>query len=213
MIKRRPAPKAKRLGRPTGFARDDAIGAAMTLFWQKGYRAVSASDLADAMSIRRSSFYNSFGSREAVYREALSQYTAQSPDAPLDRVVRGQPVVPVLVSVFREICRVRAADKEARGCLVCNGAAELVGVDEETGPLVERAISNRAAAFAKLLRQAVDQREIAAETDVPATAQACVTFLVGLNTISKVVRSEKQLWASCRQFLTGIGVPKRALID
>lgn len=200
-----------RLGRPPGFARGDAIEAAMHLFWKKGYLPVSASDLADAMSIQRSSFYNSFGSREAVFREALSRYRGESPDAPLERVVTGQPVVPVLVAVFREICRARAVDKEGRGCLVCNGVAELVGVDQVSGRLIESAIKERAATFARLIRQAVDQKEIDPPADILATAQACVTFLIGLNTISKVVRNEKQLWASCRQFLAGIGIAERAL--
>jgi len=193
-------------GRPTSFVRNEAIDAAMNLFWRKGFPAVSASELADAMSLQRSSFYNSFGSREDVFRAALERYATQSPDAPLDVVAPGQAVVPVLVSVFREICRVRAADHEARGCLICNSIGELVGVDPVLGPLVERAVAHRVSSFSRLIRQAVRQKEMTAPADVVATADACVAFLIGLNAVSKCVRSEKRLWAAARRFLIGIGV-------
>ncbi len=205
------APLAGRTGRPPGFARTDAVDAAMNLFWKKGFRAVSASDLADAMSIQRSSFYNSFGSREQVFREALQRYAGQTPDAPLYRVRPGEAVVPILVSVLRDICRVRAADPGARGCLVCNGIAELVGVEKTIGPLLEDAMANMAGAVERLLRQAVQRKELTLPTDAATAAKSFVAFLIGLNTISKVVRSERQLWAMCRPFLRGLGVPGEAL--
>jgi hypothetical protein len=37
-----------------------------------------------------------------------------------------------------------------------------------------------------------------------------MAFLVGLNTLSKVVRSERQLWAMSQAFLEGIGIIERA---
>ncbi len=201
----------RKSGRPVGFTRDDAVEAAMNVFWKKGFLAVSAKDLAESMGIQRSSFYNSFGSREAVYREALDRYSALAPDAPLDHVAPGQPVVPVLVSVMRHLCHVRALDTEARGCMVCNGIAELVGVEDFVGPLLKNAVKRRVAVLERLLRQAVRQGEIGALSDERATARAVVAFLVGLNTVSKVVRDEKQLWAMCREFLAGLGVSKAAL--
>lgn len=198
-------------GRPAGFVREDAVEAAMNLFWKNGFLAVSAKDLADAMRIQRSSFYNSFGSREAVFMEALQRYAAHAPDAPLDAVAAGQLVIPVLVSTFREICRVRAADTEARGCLVCNGIAELVGVEESIGAVLEEALRRRIDVIQRLLRQAVRQRELASFGDELAAARTLVAFLIGLNTVSKVVRDERDLWHMCRHFLIGLGVPETAL--
>ena len=90
----------RKAGRPAHFTRAEAIDAAMNLFWRQGYTATSTSDLADAMSIQRSSFYNSFGDRASVLREALAHYSAQAPDAPLDHIPPDEPVLPMLVSVF-----------------------------------------------------------------------------------------------------------------
>lgn len=198
-------------GRPVGFARDKAVAAAMNLFWKRGYLDVSASDLAECMDIQRSSFYNTFGSREAVFREALHRYAKIAPDTALDRIEPGEPVLPALACVFRSICRVRARDRQARACLVCNSIAELVGVESELGPELARSVEQRVGRMAALLKQAVEQKELAAGLDIDGMAHALTAFLIGLNTISKVQRDEQTLWTMCLGFLRGLGVPQTVI--
>jgi AcrR family transcriptional regulator len=61
-------------GRPAVFDRGAALNAAMKLFWERGYEGTSFDDLIAAMGISASSFYNSFGSKEALYCEATRSY-------------------------------------------------------------------------------------------------------------------------------------------
>lgn len=65
-------------GRPRSFSRDAAVDSAMMLFWQFGYEGTSLDDLKRAMGgkkgISSASFYAAFGSKEALYQEALSRY-------------------------------------------------------------------------------------------------------------------------------------------
>ena len=61
-------------GRPAVFDRAVALQAAMKLFWERGYEGTSFDDLISAMRISASSFYNSFGSKEALYCEATRTY-------------------------------------------------------------------------------------------------------------------------------------------
>jgi AcrR family transcriptional regulator len=62
------------IGRPREFDRGAALEAAMVLFWRKGFAATSMNDLCDAMDVRSPSLYAAFGSKEALYREALERY-------------------------------------------------------------------------------------------------------------------------------------------
>jgi AcrR family transcriptional regulator len=62
------------IGRPRAFDRDAALEAAMLVFWRKGFAAASMNDLCDAMGIRSPSLYAAFGSKEALYREAIDHY-------------------------------------------------------------------------------------------------------------------------------------------
>src|SRR6476620_2959076 len=65
-------------GRPAVFDRAVALQAAMKLFWERGYEGTSFDGLIAAMGISASSFYNSFGSKEALYCEATRSYLAMS---------------------------------------------------------------------------------------------------------------------------------------
>jgi AcrR family transcriptional regulator len=62
------------IGRPREFDRETALQAAMLVFWRKGFAATSMNDLCDAMGIRSPSLYAAFGSKEALYLEAMEHY-------------------------------------------------------------------------------------------------------------------------------------------
>ena len=61
-------------GRPRAFDREAALARATRLFWEKGYEATSISDLTEAMEIGSPSLYAAFGSKEALYTEAVQYY-------------------------------------------------------------------------------------------------------------------------------------------
>jgi AcrR family transcriptional regulator len=62
------------IGRPREFDRGAALEAAMLAFWRKGFAATSMNDLCDAMDVRSPSLYAAFGSKEALYLEAIQHY-------------------------------------------------------------------------------------------------------------------------------------------
>jgi AcrR family transcriptional regulator len=61
-------------GRPRSFDRSTALRRAMEVFWAKGYDGASLSDLTKAMGINSPSLYAAFGSKEALFREAVALY-------------------------------------------------------------------------------------------------------------------------------------------
>ena len=77
------------IGRPREFDRAQALEAAMFLFWRKGFAATSMNDLCDAMGVRSPSLYAAFGSKEALYREAVEHYVRTVGPPVWDKLAEG----------------------------------------------------------------------------------------------------------------------------
>ncbi|MCK0177468.1 MULTISPECIES: TetR/AcrR family transcriptional regulator [Mycobacteriaceae] len=62
------------VGRPREFDPDEVEDAAMRLFWDRGFDAVSISDVTAATGVNRRSIYAEFGSKEHLFERALRRY-------------------------------------------------------------------------------------------------------------------------------------------
>lgn len=67
-------------GRPREFCVDEALTAALGVFWSKGYEGASLTELTEAMGITRPSLYAAFGNKEALFRKALDLYEREKLD-------------------------------------------------------------------------------------------------------------------------------------
>ena len=70
------APAPRSVGRPREFDRDQALEAAMHVFWRHGYEGASLTALTEAMGISRPSLYAAFGDKAGLFREAVARYGA-----------------------------------------------------------------------------------------------------------------------------------------
>ncbi len=188
------------MGRPINFDREKALDAAMNYFWANGFEKASVSDLAGVMGITRSSFYNSFGSKDKVFKESLARYSAASPDRHFADVGKGDRILPLLEKVMRSLSSERTSDRQARGCLIVNYLNEAQD-NEAKAPGVGELFSEKVKHLQALFQQAKDQHEIDQEIDIETLASETFAFLCGLNLASKFIREEQALWAMCESFL------------
>jgi TetR/AcrR family transcriptional repressor of nem operon len=194
------------MSRPAKFDRDQALDLVMNEIWKNGFQACSVKAVSEKLGITRSSFYNAFGSREELFEEALDLYFQHSPDRVLNDVGDDVRIVRLLTEMLKEVCRSRAADKQARGCMAVNCVAELVGANPDLGPVLEEGILGSLDRLEMLLRRAAANGEIEDNGDLRDKALALQNLMIGINVMSKVVRSEADLWAASRQTLDGLGL-------
>ncbi|QCO54753.1 TetR/AcrR family transcriptional regulator [Pseudorhodobacter turbinis] len=66
------------MSRPMQYDREEALGKAMLIFWQKGYHATSLKDLEKGLNMKPGSIYCAFSSKENLYLLALDLYVRRS---------------------------------------------------------------------------------------------------------------------------------------
>lgn len=188
------------------FDRDEAVNWVMHAFWQGGFESVSVKAVSESLAITRSSFYNAFDSREALFLEALERYFKESPHYKLGDFSQSDSPLKLLTQVFKQTCLARTDDASHRGCMAVNGVSELVGVNNKLGPIVEQAVLTSISTFEALLNHCIGLGELEKNTDTRNLALALQNTLMGLNTMSKVITTEQELWSTTKLTLKALGV-------
>jgi len=113
--------KIRTRGRPRRFDPDQVVETAQHLFHERGYDAVSVSDLTEALGIKPPSFYAAFGSKAKLYERVLERFT-RTGAIPLPDLLRSdRPVAEALTAVIEDAAHRFAAHPDAAGCMVLEG--------------------------------------------------------------------------------------------
>ncbi len=175
----------------------------MLLFWHKGFDATSISDLTEAMGINSPSLYAAFGSKEALYIEALEHYRATYDPPGWERLNAAGPVRDALAGYLAHVAsRLAAPDGGPTGCMV-----SLASVCPEQHPALHaRMRAERAVSLDRLtarIAAAVATGELAPGTDAAALARFVQTVLIGLSTMARDGASAAELEAVVEVAMSG----------
>ena len=105
-------------GRPRGFDRTTALRRAMEVFWEHGYEGTSIGDLTAAMGIRPPSLYAAFGSKEALFREAVALYEELEGEPPLRALCDAPTARDGVEAMLRSNVRAYTAPDRPSGCMI-----------------------------------------------------------------------------------------------
>ena len=62
------------MARPRAFDEEEVLQAALRVFWARGYEGASLSELLEATGLTKSSLYQAFGSKEALFWRVVERY-------------------------------------------------------------------------------------------------------------------------------------------
>lgn len=173
-------------GRPRAFDRAKALDTATRLFWAKGYEATSILDLCKAMGVGSPSLYAAFGSKEALYTEALDHYRATWGDLVWGRFMAAATAREAAEALLMDSAAAltgRAADIPL-GCMMTLSAVGSEGY-EQLGELVQ---SGRAVTLERLeqrIEQGIAERELPASIDARALARFIQTVQNGMSILAR----------------------------
>ncbi|WP_426111114.1 TetR/AcrR family transcriptional regulator [Pseudomonas sp. DSP3-2-2] len=153
------------MGRHREFDVDQALDAALCVFWRKGYEGASYTDLTQATGVERPALYSAFGNKEALFRRALERYYEHYLD--FFPVALAQPTSrQVAEYVLRGAAELNTRYPDRTGCLGIHGA--LAGSDDAEP--IRRALIDARADGETQLRERFERAKT--EGDLPETANS-----------------------------------------
>lgn len=106
-------------GRPKTFDRETALDAAMLMFWDRGFEQTCVDDLADAMGIRTSSLYSSFGDKEKLFLESVEHYRNGRGSVYDKAVMMGKTAKEGVENLFIATANELTRTDQPSGCMIC----------------------------------------------------------------------------------------------
>ena len=167
------------MGRNREFDVDQALDAALCVFWRKGYEGASYTDLTQATGVERPALYSAFGNKEALFRRALTRYYEHylnffpaALELPTSREV--------VTHILYKAAELQTRYPEHRGCLLIQGA---LACSDEAEPIRQALINTRAtgeAALTDRFERAKQEGDLPGNTNCAALAAFVMAVLHGM---------------------------------
>ncbi|WP_327234504.1 TetR/AcrR family transcriptional regulator [Streptomyces sp. NBC_01317] len=168
-------------GRPLTFDRAAALRRAMETFWELGYEGAKMTDLTGAMGINSTSLYNSFGSKEQLFYEAVALYDSTVGSA-THRALSDEPTVRgAIEAMLRGNLDAFTDPRTPSGCMIVLAATNCGTRNKGVGDHLAWRRRNAVAALEERLEQAVDEGELPPDANVEGIAAFYSTVLHGLS--------------------------------
>ena len=109
-------------GRPRIFDEEQALDAALGVFWRSGYQGASLAELTHAMGISKPSLYAAFGNKEKLFLTALQRYREQQLNKHAEALAAEPDLKKAMRAFLRSVATMLTAPELPGGCLVVNSA-------------------------------------------------------------------------------------------
>ncbi|MCH5642458.1 TetR/AcrR family transcriptional regulator [Gordonia sp. ABSL49_1] len=178
------------MGRSPGYDTAEVVAAARNLFWEKGFDAVSVTDVERATGLSRSSVYHAFGSMRGLFDAAVQDY--------LDVVVRPRlrplqadrvdpdALVEYLTGLSAAIARLGDAN-EPTGCLLVATTATTLNDDAAVRGVIA---AYHAELLAAISAGVAARLPAAHAADVMSRARSIAGAVIAAMTLARVNRLE-----------------------
>ncbi|WP_433654606.1 TetR/AcrR family transcriptional regulator [Nocardia sp. CA-128927] len=167
-------------GRPRNFDRGIALEQAMELFWERGYRGTSLTDITSALGINRPSMYAAFGNKEALFREAVALYSGKL-RGPVESALRGESSTrDAIAKTLQAYATAFSRPGTPLGCLVVLSATDGPDHDDPLREFLTELRGSLQAGIQLRLQAAVRENEIPETVHIAALAAYFGTVVFGM---------------------------------
>jgi AcrR family transcriptional regulator len=169
------------------------VDAALRMAQEGGLESLTIGTVADKAGLSKSGVFSRVGSREELQVAVLKEYERRFIEAalvPALREPRGLPRLRALVAHWADWI---GTDTGRAGCLFISGAVEY---DDRPGPVRDAVVAGLGELrrhLARSVRQAIDEGQLAADTDAEQVAFELNAIVLGLHNDLRLFRDERAL--------------------
>jgi TetR/AcrR family transcriptional repressor of nem operon len=186
------------------FEPEEALDAAMHLFWWKGFESTTMQELVDEMGINRFSMYDTFGDKHELFLSSLRRYNELMSSARVRALDEAQSGLAGIREHFRAMERWYNQEEGQAGCLVTNTIVEKGPHDEEAHELCAHLLENLEGAFSRALRRARRDGEIQTRENLRDLARYLVGVHQALNVLARAGAGARELRGIVRIALSAV---------
>ncbi|WP_085598005.1 MULTISPECIES: TetR/AcrR family transcriptional regulator [unclassified Pseudomonas] len=180
-------------GRPREFDRNQALRQALELFWARGFETTSMADLVAALGIASARIYAAFGSKEALFREAIELYESHEGGF-ADRALAEEPSARAAIArLLDEAVQLYTRPGQPLGCMVVSSAVNCSSDNDGVRQWLAEHRRARTASIVQRLQAAVQSGELAGHGDATSLGDYYSTVLHGLSVQARDGASAEQL--------------------
>jgi AcrR family transcriptional regulator len=191
-------------GRPREFDRDEALARARDAFWARGYEGVSMADLVEALGLASARIYAAFGSKEALFREAVALYDAREGGFATRALAEEPTAVGAIDRILREAVETYTRKGRPRGCMVVSAATNCASENENLREWLADYRRRRTASLVMRLEKAVADGELRPGTDAQALGDYFAAVLHGISVQARDGVPKKRLLAMIPSALSAL---------
>jgi len=190
------------MARSKQFDERQALIAAMLVFWEKGYNATSINDLEQAMGLNRTSIYNAFGNKSAIFERVMSCYKESVMSALFAELDSAPNIKEGITRMLNGALDIHFDSGNPGGCLVVLSIVESGQHDEEATSTMQRTMQEMKSALSSRLRKAKKNGELSADLDPGTTATTIATTMAGMMVMGKANMTKAALRKTVKQIVS-----------
>ncbi|WP_114011354.1 TetR/AcrR family transcriptional regulator [Cohaesibacter intestini] len=194
------------MGRPKEFDYENVLDAATETFWADGVARTSISSLVESMHIQRSSFYNSFASKERILGLVLERYVKANP---LNILINARTEMEAkepehaAIDLILDFSYFLSQKGAGRGCLLLNGLSELTVKDGECYEIYQDYYVQLTGGLSVLLER-LDREKSSDQGKSKLSLDHMMGILLGMSHYSKLDCTEQRLANMGLDLLSGL---------
>ena len=190
------------MGRTKQFDERQALVSAMLVFWEKGYDGTSIQDLEHAMGLNRTSIYNAFGNKRAIFDRVMSCYKESVMSALFAELDDAPNIKEGIRRMLNGALDIHFDRDNPGGCLVVLSLLESGQHDERARASMQQTIQDLKSALQARLAKAKKSGELSAGLDVGSTATTIATTMTGMMVMGKANFSKAALKKTVNQVVS-----------